>query len=295
MANSTVGFIGLGIMGDGMARRLLSVANRNLVVWNRSPEKCNTLLVEAGSERVTVVDTAEAVIQACSITYVMLSTPDAVRAVYEGTGGILAGVSAGKCIIDCATLAVEDMERVSKQVLELGGRFMEAPVSGSKGPAAAGQLIFLTGGDQDLYTSVAADLDAMGKAKFFFGAVGSGTRMKLCVNMVMGTMMAAYGEGLSLAQASGLDASQLLEVLELGVCGAPLLKLKGAKMLAGDHAPNFPLKHAEKDMRLACDLGTSVGVKLPVAASADSTMLEAMKVEGLADKDFSATFEAQKK
>lgn len=75
-------------------------------------------------------------------------------------------------------------------------------------------------------------------------------------------MMAAYGEGFSLAQASGLDASQLLEVLELGVCGAPLLKLKGAKMLAGDHAPNFPLKHAEKDMRLACELGSSVGVKV---------------------------------
>ena len=89
--------------------------------------------------------------------------------------------------------------------------------------------------------------------------------------MVMGSMLAAYGEGLSLAQASGLDASQLLQVLELGVCGAPLLKLKGAKMLAGDHAPNFPLKHAEKDMRLACELGSKSGVKLPVAATADAT------------------------
>ena len=90
-----------------------------------------------------------------------------------------AGVTAGKCIIDCATLAVADVERLSAQVVELGGRFLEAPVSGSKGPAAAGQLIFLTGGDQELYTSVAADLDAMGKAKYFLGAVGSGTRMKV--------------------------------------------------------------------------------------------------------------------
>jgi 3-hydroxyisobutyrate dehydrogenase-like beta-hydroxyacid dehydrogenase len=113
--------------------------------------------------------------------------------------------------------------------------------------------------------------------------------------MVMGSMLAAYGEGLSLAQASGLDASQLLQVLELGVCGAPLLKLKGAKMLAGDHAPNFPLKHAEKDMRLACELGSKSGITLPVAATADATMKEAMKVGSLADQDFSALFEVQKK
>jgi len=114
------------------------------------------------------------------------------------------------------------------------------------------------------------------------------------VNMVMGTMMAAYGEGFALAQGSGLDPAQLLEVLELGVCGAPLLKLKGAKMLAGDHAPNFPLKHAQKDMRLACALGGQAGVALPVAASADSTMKSAMAIGSLADSDFSATFEAQK-
>jgi 3-hydroxyisobutyrate dehydrogenase-like beta-hydroxyacid dehydrogenase len=166
-------------MGDGMARRLLNTAGRNLVVWNRSGDKCAALLAEAGAERVKVVDTAAAVVQSCDITFVMLSTPDAVKSVYEAETGVLAGVSSGKCVVDCATLAVEDMERLSAQVLAKGGRFLEAPVSGSKGPAAAGQLIFLCGGDEPLYTSVATELDAMGKAKFFFGAVGAGTRMKV--------------------------------------------------------------------------------------------------------------------
>merc|ERR1712118_102079 len=81
-----------------------------------------------------------------------------------------------------------------------GGIFLEAPVSGSKMPAANGVLIFLCAGDEALYTAVAADLDAMGKTKFFFGKVGNGTRCKLCVNMTMGTMIAAYGEGFSLAE-----------------------------------------------------------------------------------------------
>ena len=108
-------------------------------------------------------------------------------------------------------------------------------------------------------------------------------------------MLAAYGEGLSLAQATGLDATQLLQVLELGVCNAPILKLKGAKMLAGDHAPNFPLKHAEKDVRLACELGSAVGLELPVATTVDDTMKKAMAIGTCADQDFSALYEAQKK
>lgn len=218
----TVGFIGLGHMGDGMSRRLLKVAGKKLVIWNRSAAKAKALESEAPS-MVTVAATPAAVIKACAVTYVMLSEPTAVKAVYEMTDGVLAGVGPGKSIVDCATLAVADMERLSGQVLAKGGRFLEAPVSGSKAPAAqgmlagalqptiparvpgqttdplsgawaallrpgrchaTGQLIFLASGDEELYNECAVDLDAMGKAKFFFGKVGGGTRVKLAVNMV---------------------------------------------------------------------------------------------------------------
>eukprot|EP00325_Prymnesiales_sp_UTEX-LB-985_P033335 CAMPEP_0174721170 /NCGR_PEP_ID=MMETSP1094-20130205/35470_1 /TAXON_ID=156173 /ORGANISM="Chrysochromulina brevifilum, Strain UTEX LB 985" /LENGTH=292 /DNA_ID=CAMNT_0015921805 /DNA_START=28 /DNA_END=906 /DNA_ORIENTATION=+ len=290
---TTVGFIGLGLMGEGMARRLISVGGHKLVVWNRTGAKCDALVQEAGADKVTAVPTPAAVLEACDLIYVMLSTPAAVKEVYEMEGGILSGVCAGKQLIDCATLAVEDVQWLNAEVIKRGGRFLEAPVSGSKGPAAQGQLIFLAGGDEALYTSIAADLDAMGKAKFFLGEVGGGTKMKLCVNMVMGSMLTAYGEGLSLAQSSGLDASQLLEVLDLGVCASPLLKLKGPKMLAAEHAPNFPLKHAEKDMMLAINLGKSTGLELPVAQTVDATMKRAIE-KGLGDEDFNAVFKAQK-
>jgi len=275
-----------------MSRNLLK-GGRSLVVWNRSPAKSEALKAEY-PEQVTVVGSPKEVIEACDLTYAMLSTPEVVKEVYEMAGGVLEGVSTGKQIVDCATLAVDDMERVSGQVMAKGGIFLEAPVSGSKMPAANGVLIFLCAGDEALYTAVAADLDAMGKAKFFFGKVGNGTRCKLCVNMTMGTMLAAYGEGFSLAEGSGIDANQLLEVLKLGVCMSPLLDMKGAKMIKGDHAPNFPLRHAEKDMGLAKKLGENTGVDLPVCAATDASMLAAMQA-GHADLDFSATYEGQKK
>lgn len=236
MSSETVGFIGLGHMGEGMARRLLHTAGRKLIVWNRSDGKSKALEAE-GKGAVTVAASPAAVVRACTVTYVMLSEPNAVRSVYEMDDGVLAGISAGKKLVDCATLAVEDMERLSAQVLAKGGRFLEAPVSGSKAPAAQGQLIFLAAGDEGLYVERAADFDAMGKAKFYFGAIGGGTRVKLAVNMVMGTMLASLGEGLALTSAAGIAPKLLLEVLDLGAMACPLFKLKGPKMLASDCTP----------------------------------------------------------
>ena len=290
--SETVGFIGLGHMGDGMSRRLLNVANRKIVVWNRSPAKAKALEAESKG-MVTVVSSPADVVRRAAVTYVMLSEPNAVKAVYEMDGGILEGVSSGKSIVDCATLAVEDMTRLEAQVKAKGARFLEAPVSGSKAPAAQGQLIFLAGGDEALYKERAADFDAMGKAKFYFGAVGGGTRVKLAVNMIMGVMLSSLGEGLSLTKAAGVEAQLLLEVLDLGAMACPLFKLKGPKMLASDYAPAFPLKHAEKDVKLAVALGRSLGLGLPIAATADVSMRAAMS-QGLGDNDFAAVYEAQK-
>jgi 3-hydroxyisobutyrate dehydrogenase-like beta-hydroxyacid dehydrogenase len=290
-SEDAVGFVGLGIMGEGMARNLLK-DGRSLMVWNRSPGKAEALAEEFPG-KVAVAATPQEVVESCGLTYAMLSTPAVVHEVYEMGGGLLSGVQDGKAIVDCATLAVEDMQRIAAQVAERGGVFLEAPVSGSKGPAATGNLIFLAGGDQALFDSIAEDLEAMGKSSFYLGEVGAGTRMKLCVNMAMSTMLAGYGEALSLAQAAGLDPRQLLDVMELGVCASPLLAGKGAKMVDGDHDTNFPLKHAEKDMRLAVELGASNNLALPLATAADAAMQAAMDA-GRADQDFSAVFEAQK-
>ena len=113
--SETVGFIGLGHMGEGMARRLLTTAGRKLVVWNRSPDKAKKLEAE-GKGAVTVAASPAEVVKSCAVTYIMLSEPKAVKAVYEMEDGVLAGIAPGKSIVDCATLAVADMERLSAQV-----------------------------------------------------------------------------------------------------------------------------------------------------------------------------------
>ncbi|CAM9458292.1 unnamed protein product [Phaeothamnion confervicola] len=288
-------------MGVGMANNLAK-AGRQLVVWNRSPEKSRAFAAEhAGCSAAATPAEASlpncslrSVIAACDVTYLMLSDLEASNAVYnDAQGGVLSALKAGKCLVDCATLTPEHMAKLDRLVTERGGTFLEAPVSGSKGPAAQGTLIFLTGGNKALYERACPDLDLMGKKSYFFGATGKGTEMKLVVNMTMGSMMACLAEGVSLAEASGLPVPDLLEVFDLGAMANPMFKIKGPNMIKGEHAPNFPLKHAQKDMRFALGLGDKVGQPLPVAAAANEIFKRARVAHG--DEDMSAIYEAVKK
>lgn len=135
------------------------------------------------------------------------------------------------------------------QIKRRGGRFIDAPVSGSKGPAEAGSLIFLCSGDKDIYDEVQPVLKVMGKANFYFGDTGQGTKIKLLINMLMATNMNAFAEALRLCKAADLPGEELLKVLELSAIGCPMYKGKGIDMLAGRYNTAFPLKHAQKDMR----------------------------------------------
>lgn len=288
-------------MGEGMASRLLSqlVAGSDdvpLIVWNRTSSKCDALKERFPDKNIEVKDTAREVVECCNVTFSMLSTPEASRAVFEGENGTLAGVSGGKSIIDCATLAEADMKRMDEQVKAKGGQFLEAPVSGSKGPAHSGQLIFLCAGSESVYEdkTVQSSLKAMGKAMHFFGKeVGYGTRAKLVVNSLMGTMMAAFGESLALAESVGLDGEKMLEVIGQGAIQSPMYALKGPKMLKKDHAPNFPLQHAHKDMKLAVNMAKEAGVEYAVTEGAEQLFHNAREDKDLkvAEEDFSAVFE----
>ncbi len=281
-----VGFIGLGIMGKGMAHNLAH-KGRTLAVWNRSPQKAAELQAEHGADKIAVCATPAEVLQKCDLVYAMLSTPDVCKEVYEMPDGILDGVRKATKLVDCATLADEDMERLAEQVDQRGGRFLAAPVSGSKVPAETGQLIFLAGGDEALFAEATEDFDRMGKASFYLGSPGDAAKFKLVVNMIMGTMMSALGEGISLCKAEELDPMALIEVLDLGAMANPMFKLKGPKILQNDHAPNFPLRHAHKDMKLAIEEAERIACALPVTAAATAQYDLAMEA-GFADDDFSA-------
>lgn len=296
----SIGFIGIGIMGEGMAGRLLSqgiagTSDTPLYIWNRTPSKSQQLKDAYADKNIIISASAKDVIEACEVTYSILSTPEASAAVFDAEDGVLAGVSAGKSIIDCATLAEKDMQKMNEAIVAKGGRFLEAPVSGSKAPAATGTLIFLCAGSKDLFDEIVNNgLNVMGKASHFFSTeVGFGTRAKLVVNSLMGTMVAAYSEGLALSENVGLDPSKMIEVIGQGAIQSPVYALKGPKMIKNDHAPNFPLKHAHKDMKLASDMAKAAGVEYSVMDKAEELFSKARNDDDLnvADKDFSAVFE----
>eukprot|EP00928_Gymnodinium_smaydae_P050921 TRINITY_DN34454_c0_g1_i1.p1 TRINITY_DN34454_c0_g1~~TRINITY_DN34454_c0_g1_i1.p1 ORF type:complete len:298 (-),score=81.02 TRINITY_DN34454_c0_g1_i1:62-955(-) len=285
-AKPSVGYLGMGIMGSAMAGRLVD-AGFSVTVWNRSSEKCQPL-VEKGAK---LGASPKEVVETCDITFACTSDPASARAVVFGEGGVLEGITAGRSFVDMSTVDEATTKEISAAVLGKGGRFLEAPVSGSKGPALQGQLVILSAGDKALQEASQPCFDVMGKRTFFLGEVGNGARMKLVVNMVMGINMVALSEGLAVGTKSGLDGGDIMEVIKEGALACPMYGLKGPKMLAGDYAPNFPLKHQQKDVRLAAELGSQVGQPTPLAAAAHACF-EAASSAGKGDEDFSAVFEA---
>lgn len=298
--SSAVGFIGIGIMGDGMASRLISegIAGSDedspLVIWNRTNKKCEDLKKRFSEKHIIIKSSPKEVVEMCGVSYSMLSTPQASKEVFYASNGVLSGVSEGKSIVDCATLAENDMKEMNEAVNGKGGRFLEAPVSGSKVPAANGSLVFLCAGSKILFDEIdSTALKAMGKANHFFGEVGYGTRAKLVVNSLMGTIMAAFGEGLALSESVGLNGDQILEVISQGAIQSPMFSLKGPKMLTKDTNPHFPLTHAHKDMALACKMAEKVGTEFSVMQQAELLFRQAKEDETLnvANQDFSAVYE----
>ncbi|KAF6156298.1 hypothetical protein GIB67_010107 [Kingdonia uniflora] len=283
-----IGFLGLGIMGKAMSLNLLRHGFK-VTVWNRTLSKCEEL-VEHGA---SIGETPAAVVKKCKYTIAMLSNPSAALSVVFEKDGVLEQICEGKGYIDMSTVGADTSSKISEAIAEKGGQFLEAPVSGSKKPAEDGQLVILAAGEKVLYEKAIPAFGVMGKKSFYLGQVGNGAKMKLVVNMVMGSMMNAFSEGLVLADSSGLSQQTLLDVLELGAIANPMFKMKGPTMIKNSYPPAFPLKHQQKDMRLALALGDENAVSMPIAAAANEVFKKARSL-GFGDQDFSAVHEAVK-
>lgn len=280
------GFLGIGIMGQAMAKNLIS-AGLDVTVWNRTKEKCSPL-VDLGAH--LGASPGEVTAQ-CDITFAMVSDPAAAAALFFDDGGVLEGIAPGKAYVDVSTVDPETALHIAEAVKIKGGRFLEAPVSGSKKPAEDGTLVFLCGGDESLYHEAAPALQLMGKKSFYFKEVGQGAQMKLVINMIMGTMMTAFAEGLALGDKGGLDMADILEVLTQGAIDNPMFRLKGPQMAKSSFSTAFPLKHMQKDMRLALQLGDECGQALYTSGAANNSYIKARE-QGGADEDFSAVLKA---
>lgn len=281
-----LGFLGLGIMGSAMARNLLH-AGVDLTVWNRDPDKMAPL-TEAGAK---AAESPAEVAASCDITLAMVSNPEASHAIAFGKNGVIHGLSQGKGYVEMSTIDPQTSQSIAETVRAKDARYLEAPVSGSKKPAEDGTLVILAAGDHSLYNEMKDAFDAMGKLTVYLGDVGQGSAMKLVVNMIMGGMMAAFCEGIALAQANHLATEDLFAVLDAGATANPMFRLKGTMIEQEQFSPSFPLKHMQKDLRLALALSETHAVPLPTIAAANTLFLRARSM-GLEDLDFSAVWKA---
>ena len=279
-----IGFIGLGIMGTAMAKNLIR-AGFEVTVWNRSATKYAEMIALGATQGATPRD----VMKLCDATFTMVSDPAAAEAIFFGPDGILEGIDAGKGYIDMSTVDAATSQKIGNAVAKAGGRFLEAPVSGSKKPAEDGTLIILAAGDRSLYDEALPAFEKMGKKTLYLGQIGQGANMKLVVNMIMGGMMAIFGEALDLGRQAGLSASDILDVIDAGAMANPMFRLKGDLIIKDIFTAAFPLKHMQKDLRLALLLGDQLNRPLYTAASANESFKRA-KADGCADEDFSAVY-----
>lgn len=285
-----IGFIGLGIMGSAMAVNLLK-AGFKVTVWNRSPDKYSALH-DLGAETAT---SPRAVAECSDVVITMMANPLAVLSVRDGVEGIIAGLKTGTGYLDMSTVDAETSLESARLAREKGALYLEAPVAGSRKPAEDATLTIMAAGDRELYNTALPALEKMGKKILFLGETGNAARMKLANNLVMGGMLTALCEGMALASESGLDTSQLLEVLDSGAMSNPMFRLKGPQIAANQEFQTaFPLKHMQKDLRLALRLAEEVGQPLFATATVNEIFKKAL-AKGLGDADFAAVIRVIRK
>src|SRR5919106_6656312 len=279
-----LGFIGLGAMGAPMATNLLK-AGHELAVWNRSPERVDPL-VEAGARRAESPQDAASGTRA---TILMVTNAEAVQEVLFGDKGVVQELPAGAAVINMGTIGTVATTRVAKTLGDLGYRMLDAPVVGSTPVAEAGELDIMVGADEQTFGEFEPVLAAMGEKISHLGEVGSGARMKLINNLILGATMAVLSEGLALGEAAGLPVEKQLEVILAGGAASGVAQRRSGNLISGSYEPQFKLSHELKDLYYALELGRDLEDSLPITAVVSQIYNEGMREH--AEDDMSAVAE----
>jgi 3-hydroxyisobutyrate dehydrogenase len=282
---TTVGFCGLGLMGSGMAARLLT-AGHQVVVWNRRKERAEPLVAKGARLAASPREAATGVEAIIS----MVADDPASRAVWLGPDGGLAGAAPGTMLIESSTLSPVWCEELARSAAAKECQLLDAPVTGGKAQAASGELRFLVGGSADMLERARPILSAMGKEILHLGPTGAGARMKLINNFVCGIQAAALAEAVALIERVGLDRTTALSVLAKGAPGSPLVNAVGPRMTTSDYSVYFGLALMHKDLSYALADAERVGVPLRTASTA-LHLYETAIAEGWGESDFSAIIE----
>jgi 3-hydroxyisobutyrate dehydrogenase len=282
MSKPSVAIIGLGIMGSGMAGRLLS-AGFPLTVYNRNREKC-TSFVKDGA---TAVATPREAASRSEIIISMVANDKASRDIWLGEQGALSGAAANSLLIECSTLTASWIHELAAKAAAHRCRFLDAPVTGTKPHAASGELTFLVGGAPDAVAAAQPVFSVMGRETIHLGPTGSGALMKLVNNFVCGVQAASLAEALRFIEAGDLDRTKALSILTGGAPGSGIVKRVSDRVVNNDFTPNFALRWMAKDLSYALQEASARKLALKTVAAAQSIFETAID-EGYGDEDFSA-------
>lgn len=285
-----VGVLGTGYMGSRMARRLLD-AGFPLTVHNRSREKAKPL-EERGAR---FANTPRDLAAHCEFILSSLADDGVVEAAYYGPEGILAGANPGTIVLEASTVHPHTAKVLHEAAIAKGVLVLDSPVSGSTPQAEQGQLVFMAGGDAEVFHQCEPIFRTLGKARFHTGGPGSGAMMKLVINGLMGAGMQALAEALALGRKGGLAMDSLVEVLGQTAAVSPSQKAKMENAKRGEYPPAFPLRLMYKDFNLVARRAAELSVPMPATSAAQQLAAAANAAhpptKGQEERDFSVVIE----
>ncbi len=283
------GLIGLGTLGSTLARRLMA-EGVELVVWNRTRSKAEALAGEGAQ----IAESPAAVMDQVKIVILNLFDSDAVDSVITGKGGLIeCDCEGGKIILDTTTNHFESVDYFHTILDEYGAAYLEAPVLGSVVPASQGALTVLVSGREDAYQEARPLIEKFGKNIFYLPERGAASRMKVLNNLVLGNLMAVLAEAVVIAEESGINRNESIDILAAGAGNSMVLNAKRQKLLDEDFSNHFSSAAIYKDLHYVQDLARSL--KRPLFTASGAKELFAMTFgQGISDDDFSGVFKVLK-
>jgi 2-hydroxy-3-oxopropionate reductase len=279
---TTIGFIGLGIMGGPMAKNLLG-AGFDVVGYNRSPAAVERLVGEGAKAAKSVEDA----VSGADVVITMLPDFPQVEDVVFGESGVLESARPGTLYIDMSTIRPQTSRRIAAAGAERGLRVLDAPVSGGEKGAVDGVLSIMVGGSAEDFAAAAPVFEPLGKTVLHVGPAGAGQTVKAANQLVVGGTYALVAEAIVLLEASGVDAGLGLDVLAGGLAGSRILELKRKAMVAREFAPGFRIDLHHKDMGIVLDAAREADVALPVGGLV-AQLIAAARAQGHGSLDHSA-------
>jgi 3-hydroxyisobutyrate dehydrogenase-like beta-hydroxyacid dehydrogenase len=284
LSETTIGFIGLGLMGKPMCRNLMKAGAR-LVVTNRSERP----RIEMQKEGATAVDTPAEVAAQAGIIIIMVADTLAVESVLEGQDGVFKATRPGTLIIDMSTTLMPATKSFAACAENKGCLYVDAPVSGGTIGAEAGNLTIMAGGSDEAFNMALPVLQALGDRITHVGSVGAGQVAKAANQVIVGLTIGAVAEALALAKAAGVDPGKVREALKGGFADSRILEVHGKRMVDGDFTPGAKSTIQRKDMDQAVALASELGLNLP-ATSLSRELYDRLIGSGGADLDHAALF-----